>query len=139
MMHREYFSIIFNVKKCTLYSIKYGKSYLDKYLYKKYQIMLILFSGPEDKSGARQISLNVIKSFAWRVLVGGGRKAGAGGISTTLHRLVPHTTGRALTLNSIGCRVLPTLQLSIGALESITDFILVYSGRLSFYMNFWAK
>jgi len=51
--------------------------------------MLILFSGPEDKSGARQISLNVIISFAWRVLVGGGRKAGAGGISTTLHRLVP--------------------------------------------------
>jgi hypothetical protein len=93
--------------------------------------MLILFSGPEDKSGARQISLNVI-SFALRVLVGGGRKAGAGGISTTLHRLVPHTAGRALTLNSIGCRVLPTLQLSIGALESITDFILVYSGRLSF-------
>ena len=24
IVHREYFSIIFNVKKCTLYSIKYG-------------------------------------------------------------------------------------------------------------------
>jgi hypothetical protein len=26
IVHREYFSIIFNVKKCTLYSIKYGIS-----------------------------------------------------------------------------------------------------------------
>ncbi len=25
IVHREYFSIIFNVKKCALYSIKYGK------------------------------------------------------------------------------------------------------------------
>jgi hypothetical protein len=29
IVHREYFSIIFNVKKCTLYSIKYGN--LQKY------------------------------------------------------------------------------------------------------------
>ncbi len=32
IVHREYFSIIFNVKKCALYSIKYG---IKKYLYLK--------------------------------------------------------------------------------------------------------
>ncbi len=34
IVHREYFSIIFNVKKCTIYSIKYGTQELERLPFK---------------------------------------------------------------------------------------------------------
>jgi hypothetical protein len=45
-VHREYFSIIFNVKKCTLYSIKYGTCTKSEDFYKKLRFHRIGYLAP---------------------------------------------------------------------------------------------
>jgi predicted amidohydrolase YtcJ len=52
-VRREYFGIIFNVKKCTLYSIKYG-NYLQTAL-EMYTINGAYVMRQEDKTGSLDI------------------------------------------------------------------------------------